>query len=220
MQSCQSRSRSRSSSSGDLSSSISSRRYSMNESPYCGVNSMAKSRKERAASTLKCAEKGLRQMRAPSHQTSPDLGTSSNACWKTRSCCSTPCACSSCMSTAHNRPVPRWTLSALRASRNARGTSCERSSSSTDSRKTFHSCRLVRRAPFSSLRAWSALPHNSCNRDCSSITMARVLGGDSSNARSSSACETANSLWQSSVRAPPSQTFHRKLAAHVATDLT
>ena len=46
-----------------------SRRYSMNESPYCGVNSMAKSRKEVAVSRLKQSEKGLRQMRAPSHQT-------------------------------------------------------------------------------------------------------------------------------------------------------
>mmetsp|Transcript_24786 Transcript_24786/g.57768 ORF Transcript_24786/g.57768 Transcript_24786/m.57768 type:complete len:217 (-) Transcript_24786:1581-2231(-) len=216
MHNCHSRSIS---SSGDC-ISICSRRYSMNESPYCGVNSMAKSRKWCAASRLKQSEKGLRQIRAPSHHTSPDLGTSSSACWKTRSCWRTPWACSSWISTAHKRPVPRWTSSALRASRSARSTFCERNSSSTDSRKTFHSCRFVLRAPRSSLRACSTLPQSSCSLDCSSITMARVLGGDSSCARSSSACETANCEWHNSVRAPPSQTFQRKFAAHVATDLT
>mmetsp|Transcript_2822 Transcript_2822/g.6603 ORF Transcript_2822/g.6603 Transcript_2822/m.6603 type:complete len:285 (-) Transcript_2822:527-1381(-) len=220
MHSCHSRSSCRSISSCGLACSLSSRRYSMNESPYCGVNSMASSRKSRAASRLKCAEKGLRQMRAPSHHTSPDLGTSLSACWKTRSCCSTPCVCSSCMRTAHSLPVPRWTRSALRALRSARPTSCERSSSSTDSRKTFHSCRLVLRASLSSRRASAALPHSSCSRDCSSITMARVLGGDSLSARSSSASDTPNSRWHSSVRAPPSHTFHRRLAAHVATERT
>jgi len=50
--------------------------------------------------------------------------------------------------------------------------------------------------------------------------MARVLGGDSSYARSSSACEVSICWWHSSVRAPPSHTFQRRLAAHVPTDLT
>mmetsp|Transcript_2512 Transcript_2512/g.8448 ORF Transcript_2512/g.8448 Transcript_2512/m.8448 type:complete len:202 (-) Transcript_2512:719-1324(-) len=195
-------------------------KYSMNESPYCGVNSMAKSRKEWAASRLKQAEKGLRQMRAPSHHTSPDFGTSSNACWKTRSCVWMPAGCSSWMSTAHSLPVPRCTSSARRASRSARSVHSARTSSSSDSRNTFHSDRDDWRAARSSRRAASTSPRSSCSRDCSSITMARVLGGDSSSARSSSACDTSNRECDSSVRAPPSQTFQRRFGAHAATDLT
>ena len=47
----------------------------------------------------------------------------------------------------------------------------------------------------------------------------RVLG-DSVKARSSSACATSNLPWHSSVRAPPSQTFQRRLAAQLATERT
>ena len=51
----------------------------MNESPYCGVNSMAKLSSRRATCRSKHAACGLRKMRAPSHHTSPLLGTSLSA---------------------------------------------------------------------------------------------------------------------------------------------
>eukprot|EP00967_Tisochrysis_lutea_P044416 scaffold53860_cov31-Tisochrysis_lutea.AAC.4 len=91
------------------------------------------------------------------------------------------------MSTAHSRPVPRCTSSARRASRRARSVLSARSSSRSDSRKTFHSERDEWRAARSNFRALLMSPCSSCSLDCSSITIARVLGGDSSSARCSNA---------------------------------
>lgn len=52
----------------------------------CGVNLMAKSRNCWAWRRLNKADNGFMHIRAPSHQTSPDLGTSPSASRNTRFC--------------------------------------------------------------------------------------------------------------------------------------
>ena len=106
----------------------------MNESPYCGVNSIANSRNWRAMSSEKHSLWGRGRAATASHQRgSPDCkGCSFSATKNTRSCWWTPAACSSWSYCCASRPVPRCLSNARFASRSAFRVARARISSSTN----------------------------------------------------------------------------------------
>mmetsp|Transcript_17371 Transcript_17371/g.55595 ORF Transcript_17371/g.55595 Transcript_17371/m.55595 type:complete len:334 (+) Transcript_17371:525-1526(+) len=189
-----------------------SRRNSRKESPYWGVRCTASSRHLRARPRWKCEPVGFMNTRAPSHQTSPLLGTSRTALRKVAIAAPAPPSplCSSAMRADQRRPVAGWRSRALVAVSLAARRQPWRASMKMCSRKTFQSWPSQACASSRAARASSRPPRNSSVRARSMQTATCTREGASARACARNLRLASTEPSPSSDLAASSQTFQRR----------